>query len=140
MCLITEQKKAIRTKEDMIVWKIVCVQGNHRVISPYHDFEWEEGRLYKTRLAVSKKPIAYDRVVQGEYNILPFQVGEKYLKDYLPDLGLKAIGEGFHAFTDEYRADCYRTIRQFLIPAGSLIYKDKTGLIVSNQIMMLPNK
>jgi hypothetical protein len=46
MCLITEQKKAIRTKEDMIVWKVMNDGGQ----AAYRDFVYKEGELYKSKI------------------------------------------------------------------------------------------
>ena len=136
MCLITEQKKAIRTKEDMIVWKNVREEYNGAVSSVYRTFEWKEGEVYKTRMDLSQDPICYDFDVRREYGLI--YIPNPSLQTTLSALNLKAIGRGFHAFMDIDRADDSEPIRQFLIPAGSLVYKDKTGLIVSNQIMMLP--
>lgn len=137
MCLITEQKKAIRTTEDMIVWKVLRKEGGCMFSMYRSGFYWELGVLYKQKLLKSKDPSAYDMAVAGAYDIDIWGPCAPQLRDK----ALVAIGAGFHACETKERIDTsFGFKRPFLVPAGSLIYKDRTGLIVSNQIMMLPEE
>ena len=142
MCLITEQKKAIRTTEDMIVWKVM--EGNR---STCKGFGYEVNKLYKTRMKQDYSFVKYgDSMVRSSYKEI-----FRLVNDHDGDVstwkksGFIAIGSGFHSCATKARAEIMRVfsnydLRSFLIPAGSLIYKDRTGLIVSNQIMMLPEE
>ena len=141
MCLITEQKKAMRTKEDMIVWKVM-----NGVESPYQGFVYEQGILYKTNIKKDyENPCWADEISRKAYVGVGDLVISNAPETSWKEAGYVSIGEGFHSCISEERALTLKdffteNIRSFLIPAGSLIYKDRTGLVVSNQIMMLPEE
>ena len=134
MCLITRQKKAKITKKDLVVFK--CLNNGDISVSRY--FPWIEGQLVKCDLKIIKREhpsnnhggdwFYADHITNGIYNGLS---------------NCYAISVGLHACTTKERAkrlaDCYDTniIEEFLIPKGSEVFYDVTGLIVSNQMMML---
>lgn len=135
MCLITTQAKREVAKKDLIVYKAVILSDTDlTAVSPMNEFLWDKGQLYKTRI---KKSV----VIRG------FSIAQ-----YLDDTAFRAyekertkvlytISEGFHAATTARRLTnfCINdnfTIKRFIIPKGSTIYRDCTGLIVSNKMMM----
>ena len=135
MCLITEQKEAIILTEDLIVYKLFLVDENGKLSAIYQDFIYERNRLYKTTLTFcegNKNPcFDTEAAMYLESNYVSWY--ERPLRDN----GLIAVIEGFHsAETSRRLRDGYDTIK-CLIPAGSEVFYDKTGLIVSNQIMVL---
>jgi len=133
MCLVTYQKEPIQLDKDLIVWKEVCVNPDtNETESVFFKFFWEKGVLHETELNKTEDLDYYDDTVGNHYDIL-------CREDNIRNARLIRIGGGFHAFCSEERIPdiSYKTIKRFLIPKGSLVYYDETGLIVSNQMMLL---
>ncbi|NMB83300.1 MAG: hypothetical protein GYA14_15940 [Ignavibacteria bacterium] len=134
MCLITEQKEPIITKRGMTVYKVVERIGDD-IISPCIHFMWRQGVLEKTR--ISKRIAEPRRVNYADV------IAQDYYDSKLSSRNYLEISTGFHfAFKQDRLACCwglrfYLIIMKFRIPKGSEIYKDATGLGVTNQIMML---
>ena len=129
MCLVTEQKKPIITKKDMIVWKVV-VMRNGKANSPFNSCVWRKNVLRKVKFKITDEEMYTDGTARIEYESL-----------YNENKTI-SIRRGFHfCFTKKRCSSMMRWGNKmevkFLIPAGSEIYKDKTGLGVTNQIMML---
>lgn len=125
MCLVTRQIKPKVLKKDLIVFKAVH-ENNEEVVSRYYRFTWKKGVLEETEMKTLR---------------CHFQCAEKFddvvYQTYVYKKGLfTEVSEGFHAFKTKARYP-YVTIREFLIPKGSLYFEDKSGLIVSNQMMLL---
>lgn len=137
MCLLTYQKKAKRLKEDLIVYKIVrACDGKYE--SVFNDFQWFKGVLEKTKMKRGVDACCYDDA-STHYQRMVHVNGDlcKILKP-----SVISISKGFHAALNKKRLQNnfsygHEEILPFLVPAGSLVYYDDTGLIVSNQMMML---
>lgn len=129
MCLVTQQQKPRITTEDMIVWKILTKS----LMSVFFDFTWERGELYRTEIVILDPSCSFEY-----YNGTAYDYYEECDK-----VTLIQIAQGFHAFTDEEVVDAEisglnrRVKAKCLIPAGSEVFEDATGLIVSNQMMLL---
>ena len=144
MCLITKQTKSTILTEDMIVYKkIMSIQEG--LYSCLFNFQWELGKLYQTTIEESDEFTFHDRLSKhtmlrfcgmSENNIKTTHHSD--LKDFLIENAAKCYGAGFHSATYKSRLKLFR--RQYVyectIPAGSEIYNDNTGLIISNQIII----
>jgi hypothetical protein len=131
MCLVTKQKEAIVTTKDMIVYKLLT----WNLKSLTYKFQWEINKLENTSLTIKPFCIytdAMDYMAKRIYKIMDLTLDDKHLY---------SITTGFHAAMTKVRAGDYGyTCYKALIPAGSEVFFDETGLIVSNQMMILPNE
>lgn len=143
MCLFTRQIKSIITKKDMIVVKRLTVEENYSMrtftyFSHYYyiRFKYIPEVLNTTELGITRgkpKDIASFGNIDSTY----------YKEGPLRNRKLTIIERGFHFMIEESPSyidsakydDQY--IFKFLIPKGSQIFLGKTGLGVSNQIIML---
>ncbi len=137
MCLITKQTKPVKTRKNKTVYKLVN-PGNEKnttcesFLSP-RPFLYEIDVLNQTEINTSTEKAAYDNIVQEKYKLDP-----RHIDDYNKKLKtITVLGEGFHAALEAGRLSTYgnKIIAEFLIPKGSLVYTDATGLIISNQII-----
>lgn len=126
---MTFQKKPIILSEDKIVYKAL----EKGLISPYIRFIWELNKLYETKIKTTDYGPFYD---EEQRSIYRNDMG--YVKD-----GVTRIGQGFHSFTNIEYIDTISNRRGFIwdiyecmIPAGSEYYEDKTGLCVSNKLII----
>jgi len=139
MCLVTYQKKPVVATEDIVCFKIVrhcCDLLTTDFYSYYYKFKWYIGKLYITELSFVTgldyySCNFYDAISDDFYN-------DKHRLSFLERL--VEVSDGFHAMLDFNRANLEndnRILAECLIPKGSLIFTDATGLIVSNQMIML---
>jgi len=136
MCLITEQTEPIILEKDLIVFK--TVRNSNGCITPVHilNFVYMQGVKNPIVKLVPTKEL-------GMFADTPSQMHykHKFISARSWDFveGLVSISEGYHSFQSLERlyATFWRGLvsAQFTIPAGSEIYYDATGLIVSNQII-----
>jgi hypothetical protein len=128
MCLITEQTKPITATKDMVVYKVLWNKESLRF-----NAKWTEGKLKRAKLGIDITlglPISFffaDCISQNKY---------------AGTFNLTVISTGLHAYTTKkrntYNLDRVgRKLHKMLIPAGSKIFKDSTGLIVSNQMILI---
>lgn len=139
MCLVTRQIKPITTKKDLVVFKDVEEGFDNAGIckSLYFYFEWRKNVLNTTDLCVTRiRP--YDFRPPDHNNPNNYFDGIAHLFYVKDKRKLTEVSNGFHAVLTKKRLTqpCYSRVK-FLIPKGSLIFKDATGLIVSNQMMLL---
>lgn len=132
MCLITAQKEAIILTEDLIVYK----SFSSNLWALYQYFQYEINKLYKTELTFNdgKYNPCFDSMTARHLEIM---YHSQWYSISLFNLGLIAVVEGFHSAATEDRLGGEYNIRRCLIPAGSEVFYDETGLIVSNQIIVL---
>lgn len=141
MCLITEEKQTRITPEDMVVWKSMS-SSSGGTFSPYNDYEYIPGQLLKESIKIQDDSfddrcycdsIAGD--AYGATHIPPWELAGYYIQ-----CKISVVSVGFHSCATKERAKNLsgNSILPFFIPAGSEIITDKTGLIVSNQIMLIP--
>lgn len=113
----------------MVVWKLLA----HDYTSIFFNFQWIVGRLNRTELKVT-------------YGVFCFTYYDDKVYDCYASIDrstLVEVSKGFHAFADEARLDAEswssdrRQKVKCLIPKGSEVFEDLTGLIVSNQMMLL---
>jgi hypothetical protein len=146
MCLITRQKKAIILKEDLIVYKLGYVQprnGKTNFLSILQSYEYALGHLHETVICHTSRTnlcvqiwdcLSLPEGIQRKANL--FGKNGLLLPEFI------SIGKGFHwatrcnrfrfNFMNHYR----RIIVECLVPAGSQVYYDDSGLGVSNQIIL----
>ena len=131
MCLITRQKKAKILKKDLIIFKTVNVYNDVIQSVCQSHFKWIANKLEKVNLNIKSVHNTKDR----------FYTDEGTQKIYEKLSQCVSISEGFHAALTPDRPICiewdYVEVKEFLIPAGSEVFYNATGLIVSNQMMML---
>lgn len=135
MCLVTTQKKQYYTKKDMVVYKEVRFYDDNVVKSPYEYFFYEIGKLYETKFSFLNYGYCYD--VIAEYDFDEIRINR---------IPFKIIAEGFHSFSNIDRIPLHLKmppaldypvrLYECVIPKGSQYFKDRTGLIVSNKIII----
>jgi len=129
MCLITRQKKAKVLTKDLIAYKMFRVR-NGKIKSLHFPKTWETNKVEKTDFTFVEK--RYD------YNYSDNKTFDKYyhLSNTI------GIAQGFHASLIEERFFIYfydknYRIYKVKIPAGSKVYYDCTGLIVSDTMILI---
>lgn len=132
MCLITAQKKPKITLKDKVVYKIL----GYGLYTPYNHFKYELGVLYKIKIEEEQK---YKSCCFDDEDTAYLR--KKYGFDYSFDIDngkLKSFGPGFHSALNIKRFISHAgTIYKCIIPAGSEYYNGVTGLVVSNQIIIV---
>ena len=136
MCLITKQKEAEILKEDLTVYKRFHSENGE--LLPWSDdyrhlLVYKIGKTYKQPLGVNNiVGSIYDGLVYRKYKLCLPLVSNPNISEFTH------IHKGFHsALTQErlgegyssYHVDCKCTI-----PKGAKVFKDETGLIVSDKI------
>lgn len=129
MCLITEQKEPIITTEDIIVYKVLT-KHRYGYISVFFLKQpkiYLPGTLYKTEMMPTNSIACFDSKVERAYDVESSK--------------LTHIGPGFHflTFTERFNPDRLiydLSIVECIIPKGSEVYYDATGLGVANQIIL----
>lgn len=158
MCLITAQKEAMIAEQDITVYKLFNVSknvdGEKTYCSPFWYTFYQLNQLYSTTIEdVNEENDAdkcafdtpdqkkLDEIFRDQYD-RPNWNPIWYCGEEPADV--KYIGEGFHSITTKERAICTindgytrRLILECTIPAGSEYYLNPSGLIVSNQIIIL---
>ncbi len=134
MCLITEQKKAKIARRDMTVYKEMIPVSDDIAKSPYQYHSYILGELYTTKIEQGKDWTCYgprdERWLDNNYPM--WNLGKQADK-------LICIERGYHACMTQDRVPegSRECIYKCTIPKGSEYYTDKTGLIVSNQIIIV---
>lgn len=154
MCLITKQSEPEITTEEMQTVKIVSINPSlpGYAIASYNWFEYILNKPYRTEIKISKEPKPFNILVQDYYKYnKSYQriVGQSGVTAIMDEEPLFAYGNGFHSIikdSDQHRfikeriehgiIPSFHTVVICTIPAGSEIYKDATGLIVSNNIIV----
>jgi hypothetical protein len=131
MCLITEQKEPIITEKDKIVYKTLT----RELYATSYSFSYTIGVLYHQEIVYNNIPTTYmGEKVQEKYgfNWTNFR---SVCKNYTN------VHDGFHFFRTKVRAREFahssEVIVSCLIPKGSQVFYDKTGLGVTNQIKII---
>jgi hypothetical protein len=128
MCLITEQEKPIILKKDKIVYKVLTYEG----MSPCHPFTWEAGRLYTESL--SARVVNTLEIYDGSYTFSDTLT----IREYDRKGKFFCFSRGFHFSKTKKRLNLWREEKfRFKIPAGAEVYYDKTGLGITNKIMLI---
>ncbi|MCK9574753.1 MAG: hypothetical protein WC979_03145 [Candidatus Pacearchaeota archaeon] len=140
MCLITRQKEPEILSRDIRTFKVLKVEDGVPPCAIHQTFWYELNQLYETDIVESELPAPYDSKVTEFYvlDASSYNAIRRNLKEY----DLIALGKGFHSFANRKRAagEIWRTnyeLFECLIPAGSEIFYDETGLCVSNKIKIL---
>lgn len=138
MCLITKQQKPFIAKRDMVVYKELSWVNHEIARSIYEYFSYEIGKLYKTKI----KALSYTDN-WASYDDKDSQYLDKYFDGWFTEKKvrvknkLKCFGQGFHSVNKPSRfVDVDYTIYECTIPKGSEYYREPTGCIVSNQIII----
>lgn len=126
MCLITKWIEPKVAETDIVCFKTMYRKAG-KIISSFEFFEYELDKLYQTEMQEDPTGSAYDGL---DGKLLAY-----YIEKNIP---YKIIGAGFHAGLTSKRLNNYGDDHTFLciIPKDSLYYKDETGLIVANQIII----
>ena len=146
MCLVTKQKRAKITKEEMRVYKFLH-RNAEKYYSPYQDKQWLVGKLEKTKIKRTNDEEEmgfFDKKAINNYKaISQFSCRADEIL-YCGVEGLIFYKEGFHfALTAKRLMDASinkEDIYEFIIPKGARYYLDETGLGVTNKIIMAPIK
>ena len=144
MCLITKQLKPEILKEDLTVYKEVKTFKLERELEQvramlYH-FTYHKDKVYYTVLEDAISITPYDPKVSITYgdfmkDLMDARCYGHNIPNVLKAHNIKVIGQGFHSANHPDRVRPATYTGQFIIPAGSEIYRDETGLLVSNKIM-----
>lgn len=149
MCMITHWKKPKLAKKDITCYKLVqdtvINHGNQTVIiSGVLSHSYILGEIYKVHDEDCFNycyPTRYYRVsVWDSVSRSVYNLPSRFDIDYAERKGLKVISIGFHSAEQakryKYNILRKRILVRCIIPKGSLYYKSKDGLIVSNQIII----
>ena len=161
MCLITTQKEPIKITEDLTVYKIVRYNTKDIRFSHYYNcFNYNCGELYKTEIKESTEVNYFDSLADelngiskllADSYIEPSQLSLSKKRKLFKENGFLILGQGYHFITKEglelrdksmlsnnFISCCFDTICISIctIPKGSLVYYDKSGLGISNQIII----
>lgn len=138
MCLITEQKVALIAESDIECFKKVIIIKDS-ITSIFYNFKWSYNKVFKTKLVVKTIRVNLNR--SDLKSFFYDTVSQDYYTNLFPSELLQCISEGFHSFLNIRGVGKYEplgtTIIQAIIPKGSEYFIDKTGLIVSNQLIIL---
>ena len=137
MCLVTEQKRVKILKEDLIVYKLFEISGDG--ISPWsgvYAFNYKVGKTHHQPLTVDNIPSSYHDITVGKaYGFININEGKAFINNPIA-VKLTHIHEGFHSALTlkrlSYTFDCF----ECTIPKGSRVFMDKTGLVVSDTIIL----
>lgn len=130
MCLLTTQSKALRAKEDIIVYKLF-VNDNGRLGSPYRHFYYPKlGRQKTVSLGVEKNTIGFpffDRDATLAY--IDKKSGQK----------INTISQGYHSCLRKSTLSQFsygKVLYKCIIPKGAWYYKGYCGLMVSTDLII----
>ena len=146
MCLITRQKDPIILEEDLEVYKIInqLVYKNGVYYSAFiKGFEYKLNKLYSTTIEKASDHTSYfDNIVAEHYNLSDW----RSIKEAIKKEEFFSYGQGFHSIVGKesikrrtnsnFRLLSERRVVKCIIPKGSEIYYDETGLCVSSQIIV----
>jgi len=129
MCLVTRQKKAKVLTKDLIAFKMLKVKDS-KIKSLCFPKTWKINKVEKTNFTFVEK--------RHEYSFNDGEAVDKYchLSNTI------CIAQGFHASLTKNRiidfsADERDGVYKVKIPAGSKVYYDCTGLIVSDTMILI---
>lgn len=133
MCLITDQKKPKIAEEDMTVYKIL-IENKGIYSAMFQDFEYDLNVLYKTIIKRSSDMSGMDDI---DEDALTGTFG-----NWKKSRKLVAYGQGYHSAYKEERLenlarDFGGVIMECTIPKGSKYYDNISGLVVSNQLIII---
>jgi hypothetical protein len=114
--------------EDLIVYKALSIFSPDYFCSIYRSFGYKVGQLYKTKITRSTNGTVFD--YQDDVTYENFDHKE-----------LIYISKGFHAANKKNRLshevdDDTKVLVECIIPKGSRYYTNRTGCVVSNQIIV----
>lgn len=132
MCLITDIKEKFIAQEDGIVYKHL----EYNLQSPVQGFKYEEEKLYKSHI----RKCNLDHADLAD-NTCHEYINRYYSRDWrFLTQELIAFDKGFHSYESLERAKMEHwlgcAIFKCTLPKGTEYYKDATGCIVSNQIII----
>lgn len=155
MCLLIfkeENKKPITLTKDLVVYKLL----GEGMKAPMHMYYYIPNHRHSTNFSFNETFRFADNVVRNymrEKYPSVFEIHNLIYRTYY-EIGYQAnelknalkkevlsVCQGFHSASSikrliDCRYDYYNTY-QAVIPKGSTIYKDETGLIVSNHIVII---
>lgn len=129
MCLITKRTEPIILEEDLEVYKLLTKSLWSLFYFPSKGYILDE--LYITEIKESDDWCCFDNsdelILEKEFPNWKTATPQELI----------CIGQGFHsALKPERIQDGYYSIFKCIIPKGSEIYKEPSGLVVSNQIII----
>ena len=138
MCLIVRKGTVSQILEnDLIVFKeLSLATGSLR--SMYNGFVYNPGKLYKTNIAKSAIFAPYDEQVFNNVDSILHEFGINWGSDKVLSI-LESYGPGFHFATTVERLSLSGKLGvtcKCIIPAGSEVIFDETGLGVTDQIIV----
>ena len=141
MCLITDQLKPRRIKENLLVFKMLKMDVDKKLYSPflmYSSCQWTESVVKETSLVFVKSIIK--ECIFADTMSLDYYYA-KYANS-LYETKITEVSRGFSACISKARAKmllgCENwVIKECIIPEGSEIFTDETELIISNKMMLL---
>lgn len=142
MCLITNNKIGKILEEDLKVFKLLKIGYDANTAhAPFYHFKYEFGKLYETEFT-ELDPYVNDHLWRAFDEASSFWLGRNYpnweIKGSNNRLELLCISQGFHgALTYERCLNHRYRIYDCIIPKGSTMYTDDTGLFVSNKLIVV---
>lgn len=140
MCLITEKTKPVKIRKDKIVYKELDKVDDETFRSTSQFFLYTLGECFKTDFnilsASHDDAISCDDITDEVYGSLPDRREAPEECEHLI-----CITKGFHSVKTIKRMSDWTSfhpavIVECIIPKGSLVYEDSTGLLASNMIII----
>ena len=135
MCLLTNQQKPTIIRKDLIVYKILSYD-----LKPvfFSSEAYILGKLNKTIIRKSDDTTPFD---SHDIKILEKKLGYLNHDTYysLTEKGINILGQGFHSCKSIkrcHREDIRDCIFECTIPKGSEVYRNPSGLLISNKIII----
>lgn len=133
MCLITDQKKPKIAEEDMTVYKILLKSmGTYSTM--FELFKYDLNVLYETTIKKSSDISCLDDIDEDAL--------KKTFGQWKKNPKLIAYGQGYHSAYEAERLKSLANefdgvIMECVIPKGSKYYDNISGLVVSNQLIVV---
>jgi hypothetical protein len=128
MCLLTTQSKALRAKEDIIVYKRFFHEKDGKYTSPYLLFKYEIGR---------QKTIKLDKQF-GRGSAFTHSDAEQADRDRHAGKVIYTVSRGYHSCKElTTLADTTGNVNlKCIIPKGAWYYEGYDGLMVSTDLII----
>jgi hypothetical protein len=138
MCLITKQSEPEILEEDLIVYKLLYKYGG-KYHSPFTIFMYNLHELYQTKIQTSDDFSFFDNIDRETFENENTKDSGRSIRYKVLNNGYSVFGQGFHSALTMERLQTHHINDEIyicIIPKGSEIYTNSSGLVISNQIII----
>jgi hypothetical protein len=135
MCLLTIEKEPTILTEDLVVYKKMKIEPDGTFRSIFYDKKWRRGLIYSTKLQIEKYGDYFDDIAYDEYKKAGIIIKTEDTFSYRKDA--RWVSEGFHWFAEQTERGIWGTLVKCIVPAGAKVYRDVSGLGVSDKLKVV---